>query len=82
VQAVGLIGAEIERRGIATVSISLLREVSEQINPPRSLFVPFELGFPLGEPNNIVLQHAIIADALKLLTRNDVPVLENFTLKM
>ncbi len=82
VQAVGLIGAELERNGIATVSISLLRKVTEQINPPRALFVPFPLGFPLGEANNPALQHAVIAAALKLLNRNDAPILENFAIRM
>jgi hypothetical protein len=48
------------------------------IRPPRSLFVPFKLGFPLGEPNNAELQHRVIAAALSLLERNDVPVIEDF----
>jgi len=78
VQTVGLIQAAIERTGIATVSISLLHEVSDVIRPPRALFVPYRLGFPLGEPNNPELQHRIIAAALSLLVRNDVPLIEDF----
>ncbi len=78
VQTVGLIQAAIERSGITTVSISLLHEVSDVIRPPRALFVPYRLGFPLGEPNNPELQHRIIAAALGLLERIDVPVIEDF----
>lgn len=78
VQTVGLIQAAIERAGITTVSISLLREVSKVIRPPRALFVPFRLGFPLGEANNPEIQHCVIAAALSLLMRNDVPVIEDF----
>ena len=78
VQTVGLIQAAIERAGITTVSISLLPEVTDVLRPPRGLFVPYKLGFPLGEPNNSVLQHRVIADALALLERNDVPVIEDF----
>lgn len=78
VQAVGLIAAEIERCGIATISISLLREVTEITKPPRALFVPFALGFPLGAPNDVRLQHRVIAAALRVLSRTDAPVLENF----
>ena len=78
VQTVGLVQAAIEREGIATVSISLLREVTAQIKPPRALFVPFPMGFPLGEPNNAELQHQVIAAALRLMGRNDVPVLESY----
>lgn len=79
VQTVGLVQAAIEREGIATVSISLLREVTSRIKPPRALFVPFPMGHPLGEPNNPELQHQVIAEALKLLERYDVPVLESFS---
>ena len=78
VQTVGLVQAAIERRGISTVSISLLREVTATIRPPRALSVPFPFGSPLGEPNNRVLQQSVIAAALALLTRNDLPVLEDF----
>lgn len=78
-QTVCLVQAAIEREGIATVSISLLREVTEQLKPPRALFVPFPMGFPLGEPNNADLQHQTIAAALRLLERDDVPVLESFS---
>lgn len=78
-QTVCLVQAAIEREGIATVSISLLREVTEQLKPPRALFVPFSMGFPLGEPNNADLQHQTIAAALRLLERDDVPVLESFS---
>lgn len=78
VQAVGLIQGAIERKGITTVSISLLREVTEVIRPPRALFVPYRLGYPLGAPNDPSLQHQIIAAALSLLSRTDVPVLEGF----
>jgi len=77
-QTVCLLQAAIERAGVATVSISLLREVTSAIKPPRALFVPFPMGFPLGEPNNAPLQHRVIAAALDLLERDDVPVLEDF----
>jgi hypothetical protein len=78
-QTVGLVQAALERTGITTVSVSLLREVAAVIKPPRTLFVPFPMGFPLGEPNNAELQHRVIAAALALLPRTDVPVLAEFT---
>lgn len=78
-QTVGLIQAALEREGIATVSISMLREVTEALRPPRSLFVPTPLGFPLGEPNNRTLQLEIIRAALRLLSKTDVPVFETYT---
>jgi hypothetical protein len=77
-QSVGLIQRAIEYAGITTVSISLLREITEKIRPPRALFVPLPLGYPLGEPDNPNLQTRIMRAAFALLPRTDVPVLENF----
>jgi hypothetical protein len=74
-QAVSLIAAELERRGIPTVSIVLLREVAERVRPPRALWVPFPHGYPLGRPDDPVLQRDVIVRALELLAREDVPVL-------
>ena len=77
-QSVGLIQRAIEYAGITTVSISLLREITERIRPPRALFVSYPLGYPLGEPDNPDLQTRIMRAAFALLPRTDVPVLENF----
>lgn len=79
-QTVGLVQAALERAGITTVSLSLLREVARVLKPPRALFVPFPMGFPLGAPNDVALQQRVIAAALALLARNDVPVLAEFKL--
>jgi len=77
-QAVGLIQGAIEEAGIATVSVSLLAEVTRKVRPPRVLLVPFPLGYPLGKSCDSPLQRAIILQSLKLLERTDVPVLEAF----
>jgi D-proline reductase (dithiol) PrdB len=66
-QTVSLIAAELERHGIVTVSIQLLRAIAEQVRPPRSLVVPFRHGFPLGSPNDPVRQHEVIEAALRML---------------
>lgn len=62
-----LVAAELERRGIATVVINLLRVVAERVRPPRALFVPFPHGYPLGRPNDSELQHSVLEAALGLL---------------
>jgi hypothetical protein len=66
-QTVGLIAAEVERRGIATISLSLLREVSEKVRPPRTLWVPFPHGYPLGAAHDGELQRRILRSALEVL---------------
>jgi hypothetical protein len=79
-QTVSLVAAELERQGIVTVAIQLLREAAEAVGPPRALFVPFPHGYPLGEPNNPELQKKIIRAALRLMERKDSapPLLEDF----
>ena len=71
-QTVGLIAAELERQGIPTVAIQLLRVVAEKVGPPRSLWVPFKHGYPLGEPDNPELQHKVIEAALSVLENPDL----------
>lgn len=65
-QAVSLVAAELERCGISTVTIQLLRMVAEKVRPPRALCVPFLHGYPLDRPNDPERQHAVLAAALKL----------------
>jgi hypothetical protein len=79
-QAVGLVAAELERRGISTVVIQLLLEVAQRVQPPRALFVPFRHGYPLDAPGDPGRQHAVIAAALGLLEDPSLrpPVLSTF----
>jgi len=65
-QTVCLVAAGLERQGISTVVIQLLRDVAERMHPPRALFVPFKHGFPLDTPNDPQRQHAVIDAALNL----------------
>ena len=68
-QSVGLIQSIIEKAGIPTTSITLLREITEKVGPPRALFADYPLGYPLGAPNDVALQRRIILAALALLLR-------------
>ena len=78
-QTVSLVAAELERRGIATVVLQLLREVAEKVRPPRALFVPFPHGYPLEAPDDPVRQRRVLEAALALVERRDArpPVLED-----
>ncbi len=66
-QTVSLMAAELERRGVTTVIINLLRVVAEKVRPPRALFVPFPHGYPLDTPGDPERQHAVIDAALRLV---------------
>jgi hypothetical protein len=63
-----------EDEGISTVLIALVREHAEAIRSPRALWVPFELGRPLGAPNEAAFQRRVLNAALGLLDSNDGPV--------
>jgi hypothetical protein len=68
----------LETEGIATTSISMVREHSEKIKPPRALFVLFPFGYALGRPDDPVLQHRVLRAALELLAEPAGPVLRDF----
>jgi hypothetical protein len=69
----------IELHGIPTVVIGLVRIHMEKVQPPRGLWTPFQLGRPLGEPEDRRFQNRVLMQALSLLERTDGPViLEDF----
>jgi hypothetical protein len=78
-QSVGLIAGAIEKAGMPTVSLSVLRKVTERVRPSRSLMVPFPFGHPLGKPRDAQLQHQVIRAALDLLESSEpLPILREF----
>ena len=62
-----LVAAELERQGISTVVVQLLRLATEKVRPPRALAVPFRHGYPLDSPNDPTKQRAVLEAALALL---------------
>jgi hypothetical protein len=81
-QAVSLAAAEIEKAGIPTVVVQLLRDVAEKVRPPRALFVPFPHGYPLHKPHDPRLQTDVVLAALDLLEASceQVPLLVDYEL--
>lgn len=73
-----MLARALEAAGIATTSISLVREHTEKIKPPRALFVPFPFGYALGRPEDPALQHRVLRAALDLLAEPAGPVLRDF----
>src|SRR3954470_24111436 len=76
--AVGALGHYLEQEGIATTQISLAREHTAALAPPRALWVPFMLGRPFGVPHDADFQRNVLLAALKLLERDRGPVLEEY----
>ena len=62
-----------------TAGISLVRKHTEQMQLPRFLWVPFELGRPFGAPNEPDFQRRVLRSVLELLERDDGPgIIEDF----
>ncbi len=74
----GALSHYLEREGVATAQISLIREQTAAIRPPRALWVPFMLGRPLGAPNEPDFQRRVLHALLALFERKAGPVLEDF----
>lgn len=76
------IAGYLESEGVATTGISLVREHTEQMAPPRFLWVPFPLGRPLGVPGDAAFQHRVIEAALALLDAPSGPVLRDLDIAL
>lgn len=68
----------LESEGLQTTGISLVRENTQALKPPRFLWTTFPLGRPLGVPNDPAFQRRVILAALALLDRAYGPVLEDY----
>ena len=62
-----MIARELERIGIATISLSCAWSITQAVNPPRSVFLDFPLGRTAGPPHDKPLQRRIMLDALNAL---------------
>ena len=63
-RAVGGLAHYFEDEGLSTTQISLIRVHTERIQPPRALWVPFDLGRPIGAPDNPDFQTRVVRAAL------------------
>jgi hypothetical protein len=73
-----VVARSLEHAGLVTVSISLIREHTEKLKPPRALWVPFPFGLPLGHPDDVGEQRAVLDAVFGLLDAPEFPVLRDF----
>ncbi len=76
--AVGALSHYIERAGVATTSISLIRPQTEKTRPPRALWVSFDLGRPLGSAEDPEFQKDVIRAAFCLLETATAPSIDDY----
>ncbi|MCP5027749.1 MAG: hypothetical protein GY929_15855 [Actinomycetia bacterium] len=63
---------------MATASISLIREQSESVRPPRALWVPYALGRPLGSAEDPEFQKNVIRASLAMLETATERTIEDY----
>lgn len=75
-QTVSLVQTELERRGIVTVSLTVMPDVTKKLAPPRALALAAPFGAPMGAPHDAAAHQAVLRRMLALTTRTDVPLVE------
>jgi hypothetical protein len=50
-----------------------VREYTEKVKPPRTIFLKWPFGHPLGEPFKVAQQQAVLIEAFKNLYSIEVP---------
>jgi D-proline reductase (dithiol) PrdB len=50
-----------------------VREYTERVKPPRTIFLRWPFGHPLGEPFNLAQQRAVLTEVFKALYSIDEP---------
>lgn len=69
----GLIAREIERRGIATVSLSSAYSITRAAFAPRAVYLDFPLGRTAGKAGDAAMQREIARAALSRLRDAEAP---------
>ena len=69
----GLIQRAIEAAGIPTIGITLQKEVTRKVKPPRALYLRYPFGHPMGEAFAVRQQRAILLAALGALETLTAP---------
>ena len=73
-----MISHYLQRNGIPTTTISLIREHTEYTRQPRALWVPFPLGRPFGVADDPDFQRDVLRSALRLLETATEPTIEDY----
>ncbi len=69
----GLVARAVEATGIPTLTMSVGRDITEQVRPPRAVFVNYPMGNEIGRPGHEEEQRAIVAGAFDALAVMNEP---------
>ena len=69
----GLVQRAIEADGLPTVGITLQKDITRVVRPPRALYLRYPFGHPMGEAFAAAQQRTILVDALTALETVSTP---------
>jgi len=72
-QTVGLVARAVEEAGIPTLTMSVGRDITETVRPPRAVFVDYPMGNETGRPGNVDEQRSIVRGAFAALAQMTEP---------
>jgi D-proline reductase (dithiol) PrdB len=72
-QSVSLAARALERAGLPTMTLAVVKDVVESVRPPRAAFYEGELGSVAGRPNWPEHQRRILDEGLRLIEPMDQP---------
>lgn len=81
-QSIGLVARAIELAGIPTMTLAVLRDVVEDVRPPRAAYYNGELGSVAGKPNWPEHQRRILDEALRLIEPIDQPGIRKLVVEL
>ena len=81
-QSIGLVARAIELAGIPTMTLAVLKDVAEDVRPPRVAFYDGELGSVAGKPNWPEHQRRILDEALRLIEPIDQPGIRKLVVEL
>ena len=61
----GLVARVVEAAGIPTIYLSTGRDLTQQVLPPRAVFVNFPMGNPFGRADDATMQRTILLHTLE-----------------
>lgn len=69
----GLVARHLEANGIPTVTFSCARDITQEVLPPRSVFLDYPLGSTCGRPHDFANQRAVLLAGLRLIETGQTP---------
>lgn len=69
----GLVSRAVEAAGIATLTMTVARDITASVRPPRAVFLDYPMGNETGRPGNVEEQRRIVRGAFSAMATMTEP---------